>query len=107
MSCQACATTIQEAVAAFPGARDVQTNFALKQLNYEGLERDVVVQKLRELGYDSPEPKSTSAFHVEEVEELGKEENSYARNRFLLAFVLGFPEFLMGMGLWPHNFYHW
>jgi P-type Cu+ transporter len=107
MSCQACATTIQEAISALPGAKDVQTNFALKQLNYEGLERAVVVQKLRELGYDSPEPKSSSAFHVEEVEELGKEENIYARNRFLLAFVLGFPEFLMGMGLWPHNFYHW
>lgn len=107
MSCQACATTIQEKISQIPGARGVQTNFALKQLEFEGVERDVVVSILRELGYDSPESKSPSAFHVEEVESLGQEENIYARNRFLLAFILGFPEFIMGMGLWPHRFYHW
>ncbi len=107
MSCQACATTIQGAISKLPGAREVHVNFALKQLSYEGLETDLVISKLQELGYDSPRIQEASPFQIKEATKLSHEEGITAFRRFILAFVLGFPEFLIGMGLWPHGFYHW
>ena len=77
MSCQACATTIEDTISQLPGATGVRANFALKQLEFEGIEKQEVVKKLRELGYDSPEAKSNTPFHVEEIVSLGEEEKKY------------------------------
>jgi len=107
MTCQACASTIQDAISSLPGARDVQTNFALKQLNFDGVELDLVIKTLQSLGYDSPSTQSDSIFHVQEVEDLGLDETRKAKRQFLLALALGLPEFTMGMGLWPSFLPHW
>jgi Cu2+-exporting ATPase len=54
MSCQSCASSIETAVKVLPGAKNTGVNFALKQLNVDGVELSDVLKVVRSLGYDSP-----------------------------------------------------
>jgi len=105
MSCQGCAQTIQESLRRLPGAHDVHVNFALKELQFEGLALDAVLQTIRQLGYDSPGPVS-GAFKVPEIDAMAKSESSVALVEFLVAAVLGIPELGFGMGRFGHGVPH-
>jgi Cu+-exporting ATPase len=108
MTCQGCANTIQETVSQIPGAKNVQVNFALKQLSVDGVSRDEVVKALRSVGYDSPASSGLGEFQIPEIQKMGTEEAKEARRNFIWAALFGVPEFYIGMQILPfatHGFF--
>ncbi|MCC6277654.1 MAG: cadmium-translocating P-type ATPase [Oligoflexia bacterium] len=90
MSCQSCAEKIETAIRTLPGAKNVSVNFALKQLNVEGLNKEVVTEKLRSIGYDVLN-QNLSQFQIASVRELNIKEKAQAQKEFLMAAAAGIP----------------
>ncbi len=103
LTCQSCANSITDAVSKLDGAKNVSVNFALKQLNYEGVEYDEVLRTLHALGYDSPVrsslDSSTPPFQIPQIDKIAAEETHGALRRFVFAAIFGIPEFFIGMTL--------
>lgn len=53
MDCAGCARTVESGVAQLPGVESCELNFTTERLRVQGtVERDTVVQRVRDLGYD-------------------------------------------------------
>ena len=53
MDCTSCASTVEQGVAQLDGVQSSQVIFAAEQLRVKGdVESDIVVSRIRELGYD-------------------------------------------------------
>jgi Zn2+/Cd2+-exporting ATPase len=65
MDCAGCARTLESGVAQLPGVQSCELNFTTERLRVHGsISRDVIVQRVRDLGYEVVEPEAEVAASV-------------------------------------------
>ncbi len=112
MDCAGCAKTLERGVAQLKGVQSCEIHFTTERLRVQGdVEREQIVQRVRELGYDVVEPVSDSAAPSTPEQEPRKAPNflsfMWQRNETRLALLgaililpgLIFGE-ILGMHLW-------
>ncbi|MCK6471117.1 MAG: heavy metal translocating P-type ATPase [Planctomycetes bacterium] len=94
MTCASCAARVEAALQKVPGVTEAEVNFAAKSASVEGdASFEDLASAVKASGYELAEPGERAA----DREAGEREALRAARNRFVIAAILGVPVFVQGM----------